>query len=40
MLNETLVLDIQGSVIVTYVYQLIAGEVKVEKMEFRKNLDA
>lgn len=24
---------------VTYVYQLIDGEVKVEKMEFRKKLD-
>ncbi|UZJ53216.1 hypothetical protein CBS101457_002536 [Exobasidium rhododendri] len=32
-------LDVQGPVVVTYVYQLIEGEVKVEKMEFRKKLD-
>lgn len=29
-------LDIQGSVVVTYVYQLIDGEVRVEKIEWRK----
>ena len=29
-------MDIQGSVIVTYVYQLVEGEVRVEKMEYRK----
>jgi vacuolar protein sorting-associated protein 29 len=29
-------LDVQGSSITTYVYQLIDGEVKVEKMEFSK----
>jgi len=29
-------MDIQGTVIVTYVYQLIEGEVRVEKMEYRK----
>jgi len=28
-------LDVQGNVIVTYVYQLVEGEVKVEKIEFR-----
>ena len=28
-------LDIQGNVVVTYVYQLVAGEVKVEKLEAR-----
>lgn len=33
------VLDVQGPVVVTYVYQLIEGEVKVEKMEFRKKLE-
>lgn len=33
------VLDIQGAVVVTYVYQLIDGDVKVEKIEYRKNLD-
>lgn len=32
-------LDIQGAVIVTYVYQLIDNEVKVEKMEFRKAIE-
>ncbi|KAK4054282.1 Vacuolar protein sorting-associated protein 29 [Microbotryomycetes sp. JL201] len=29
-------LDIQGAVVVTYVYQLIDDEVRVEKIEFRK----
>ena len=29
-------LDIQGPVVVTYLYQLIEGEVKVEKIEWRK----
>lgn len=33
-------LDIQGAVVVTYVYQLIDGEVKVEKIEYRKNVDS
>jgi vacuolar protein sorting-associated protein 29 len=28
-------LDIQGTVVVTYVYQLVQGEVKVDKIEFR-----
>ena len=28
-------LDIQGPVVVTYVYQLIEGEVRVEKVEYR-----
>lgn len=32
-------LDIQGPNIISYVYQLIGGEVKVEKSEFRKNVD-
>lgn len=31
-------LDIQGSTVMCYVYQLIAGEVKVEKIEYRKGL--
>lgn len=31
-------LDIQGSVVVTYVYRLIEGEVKVEKIEYRKEI--
>jgi len=31
-------LDIQGAVIVTYVYQLQDGEVKVEKIEYRKDM--
>ncbi|WFD34552.1 Vacuolar protein sorting-associated protein 29 [Malassezia cuniculi] len=30
-------LDIQGAVVVVYVYQLIDGEVKVEKLEYRKS---
>lgn len=34
------VLDIQGAVVVTYVYQLIDGDVKVEKIEYRKNVDS
>ncbi|CAD6888540.1 unnamed protein product [Tilletia controversa] len=29
-------LDIQGSLVVTYVYQLINGEVRVDKLEYRK----
>jgi len=29
-------MDIQGPVVVTYVYQLIDGEVRVEKIEYRK----
>jgi len=33
-------LDIQGPTIVTYVYQLIEGEVKVEKIEYRKQQEA
>jgi len=32
-------MDIQGTVIVTYVYQLVDGEVRVEKMEYRKPAD-
>lgn len=33
-------MDIQGPVVVTYVYQLIDGEVRVEKIEYRKDSDA
>jgi vacuolar protein sorting-associated protein 29 len=29
-------MDIQGNNVVTYVYQLVDGEVKVERVEFRK----
>jgi vacuolar protein sorting-associated protein 29 len=29
-------MDIQGPIVVTYVYQLIEGEVRVEKVEWRK----
>ncbi|WVR07074.1 hypothetical protein IAU60_004113 [Kwoniella sp. DSM 27419] len=29
-------MDIQGPVIVTYVYQLVEGEVKVDKVEYRR----
>lgn len=32
-------MDIQGSVVVTYVYQLIEGEVRVEKVEYRKEAE-
>lgn len=35
----TLVIDIQGPVVVIYFYQLINNEVKVDKVEFQK-LDA
>jgi len=31
-------LDIQGNVVVTYVYTEKMGDVSVEKMEFRKQL--
>ncbi|KAI0309850.1 Metallo-dependent phosphatase [Amylostereum chailletii] len=33
-------MDIQGPVVVTYVYQLIDGEVRVEKIEYRKETEA
>ncbi|KDQ53664.1 hypothetical protein JAAARDRAFT_136576 [Jaapia argillacea MUCL 33604] len=33
-------MDIQGPVVVTYVYQLIEGEVRVEKIEWRKEVEA
>jgi len=33
-------MDIQGPVVVTYVYQLIDGEVRVEKIEYRKDVEA
>ncbi|KIM26950.1 hypothetical protein M408DRAFT_175531 [Serendipita vermifera MAFF 305830] len=32
-------LDIQGPIVTTYVYQLIDGEVRVEKVEYRKPLE-
>lgn len=32
-------MDIQGPVVVTYVYQLIEGEVRVEKIEYRKEME-
>jgi vacuolar protein sorting-associated protein 29 len=32
-------MDIQGVVVVTYVYQLVDGDVKVDKIEYRKNYD-
>lgn len=33
-------MDIQGAVVVTYLYQLVDGEVRVEKIEWRKDIDA
>lgn len=33
-------MDIQGPAVVTYVYQLIEGEVRVEKIEYRKDVEA
>lgn len=30
-------MDIQSSIVVTYVYQLIGDEVKVERIEYKKN---
>jgi len=33
-------MDIQGAVVVTYVYQLVEGEVRVEKIEYRKEVGA
>lgn len=33
-------MDIQGPVVVTYVYQLVEGEVRVEKIEYRKEVEA
>ena len=32
-------MDIQGPVVVTYVYQLVEGEVRVEKIEYRKDIE-
>lgn len=29
-------MDVQGPTIVTYVYQLVEGEVKVDKVEYRR----
>ena len=33
-------MDIQGTVVVTYLYQLVEGEVRVEKIEWRKDVEA
>ncbi|CAG8808320.1 25924_t:CDS:2, partial [Racocetra persica] len=33
-------MDIQGSVVVTYVYRLVDGDVKVDKIEYRKGYDS
>ncbi|KAI8384577.1 vacuolar protein sorting-associated protein 29-like protein [Radiomyces spectabilis] len=33
-------MDIQGSVVVTYVYKLIENEVKVEKLEYKKSAES
>ncbi|KAG1882185.1 hypothetical protein F4604DRAFT_1577785, partial [Suillus subluteus] len=33
-------MDIQGAVVVTYVYQLMEGKVHVEKIEYRKEVEA
>lgn len=30
-------MDIQSSTVVTYVYQLLEDEVKVERIEYKKN---
>ena len=35
-----LLMDVQGTVIATYIYQLIEGEVRVEKIEWRKEPEA
>lgn len=32
-----ILMDIQSNTVVTYVYQLIEDEVKVERIEFKKN---
>lgn len=32
-------MDIQGPVVVTYIYQLVDGDVRVEKVEWRKETD-
>ncbi|WFC96527.1 Vacuolar protein sorting-associated protein 29 [Malassezia brasiliensis] len=37
--SEEMVLDIQGAVVVIYIYQLINNEVKVEKLEYRKPVE-
>ena len=31
-----ILMDIQSSTVVTYVYQLVDGEVKVDRIEFKK----
>ena len=33
-------MDIQSSTVVTYVYQLIEDEVKVERIEYKKNWES
>ena len=35
-----ILMDIQSSTVVTYVYQLVNDEVKVERIEFRKAVPA
>ena len=32
-----ILMDIQSATVVTYVYQLVAGEVKVDRIEFKKS---
>ncbi|KAG8906537.1 Vacuolar protein sorting-associated protein 29 [Tulasnella sp. 417] len=43
-MNETTpsfaLMDVQGTVVVTYVYSLVEGEVRVEKIEYRKPIEA
>lgn len=40
MIPSFALLDIQGPVVTTYVYQLIEGEVRVEKIEYRRPSDS
>ena len=35
--NPFILMDIQSSTVVTYVYQLINDEVKVDRIEYKKN---
>ncbi|KAG8996798.1 Vacuolar protein sorting-associated protein 29 [Tulasnella sp. 427] len=42
-MNETTpsfaLMDIQGTLVVTYVYSLVEGEVRIEKIEYRKPIE-
>ena len=40
LFRSFVLLDIQGPNVVSYVYKLVDGEVKVEKSEYKKDMEA